>query len=260
MAVADPGDGGAVRSVDRAATVLEVLAREGEATASGIARELGVHPSTVSRLLGVLEAHHLVERTPAGPVRLGTGVLRLAAATRARLDLVEQAREVCEELAQRLGETVNLAVYRDGAAINLHQSRGSSTVVMHNWVGDRTVLHATASGKVLLAHRTAAERARLLGGGLERFTDRTRTEVAGLEEELGEVRRRGWAQAVEEYEVGLNAVAVPVLDGGGDVVAALSAAGPAYRLEPGQLAEAAALLAEGAREIGRRMGFGPAGA
>lgn len=246
---------GSVQSVERAAQVLDILARDGEAGVGSIARELGVHASTASRLIGSLQAYDLIERVDAGgSVRLGVGVLRLAAATRSRLDLTAQAGPVCEALAEELGETVNVAVFRDGAAINLYQAQGTSTVAMHDWVGDRTVLHATSSGKMLMAYLDAAEREQLLSAELERFTDRTVTSADALREELVEARERSWAQAVEEFEHGLNAVAAPVRGPEGTVIAALSAAGPTYRLAPERLAGTAEVLLRAAGEISRRLG------
>src|SRR5690625_6457626 len=89
---------GAVQSVDRAARVLEILARDGESGVGRLARELGVHRSTASRLVSALRAHDLVERTEGdASLRLGVGVLRLAAATRSRLDLTAQAGPVRSE-------------------------------------------------------------------------------------------------------------------------------------------------------------------
>lgn len=247
---------GTVQSVDRAARVLEIIARDGESSVGRISRELEVHGSTASRLLTSLAAHDLVERLDtSGTVRLGVGVLRLAAATRSRLDLTAQARPVCDALAEELGETVNVAVYRDGAAINVHQAQGTSTVALHNWIGDRTVLHATSSGKMLLAHLEQSEIAALLAAPLERFTEQTITSAAALQEQLQQARERGWAQAVEEYEDGLNAVAVPIRGPEGAVVAALSAAGPTYRLAPESLPAAARALRTAAEEISRRLGY-----
>lgn len=246
---------GSVQSVDRAARVLEILARDGESGVGKVARELDVHRSTASRLISALQSHDLVERADgSGAVRLGVGVLRLAAATRPRLDLTAQAGPVCEALAERIGETVNVAVFRDGAAINLYQAQGTSTVAMHNWVGDHTVLHATSSGKMLMAHLDQAERELLLAAPLERFTQHTVTDPALLREQLDEARRRGWSGVVEEFEEGLNAAAAPIRGPEGTVIAALSVAGPTYRLGPADLPDAATSLIDAATEISRRLG------
>lgn len=249
---------GTVQSVDRAAQVLEILAREGRSGVGRIAQELGVHQSTVSRLVTALEAHDLVERqTEGGAVQLGIGILRLASATRSRLELAAEGGPVCEALAEQLGETVNLAVYRSGAAVNLYQAQGTRTVALHNWVGDATVLHATSSGKVLLAHLTPTRREEVLAAGLERFTPRTVLDPEVLRAQLQETARRGWAVVEEEYEEGLNAVAAEIRGLEGEVVAALSVAGPAYRLGRQRLPEIAGEVQRAAAEVSSRLGHRP---
>jgi len=249
------GRSGAVQSVDRAVQVLETLAREDGASIALLARELEVHASTASRLVASLERHDLIERGENGTVQLGVGLLRLAAAARPRRDLTAIAGPVCEALAEELGETVNVAVLRGGVAVNLYQAQARSTVAMHNWVGDRTVLHATSSGKMLLAHLESDQRRDLLRGELESFTAHTLTDPAVLEAQLDEARERGWAEAIEEYEDGLVALAAPVRGPEGTVIAAVSAAGPAYRLSPQHLPEAAVVLRRAAAEISRRLGY-----
>lgn len=244
-----------MQSVDRAVRVLEMLASHGEAQVSDIARELDVHASTASRLVAALEAHELVERPlGGGPVQLGVGLLRLAGATASQLDVTSQAQPLCDALAAELGETTNVAVLSGGVAINVCQATGTSTVAMQNWVGQHTVLHATSSGKVLLAHLEDRDLDALLRGTLERFTEHTLTSAA-LRTELAAVYDAGWATAVEEYEEGLNAVAAPVRAHDGSVIAALSAAGPAYRLSPDRLPEIAAAVIRTADEVSRRMGY-----
>ena len=137
------GESGAgVQSVDRAAHILEILARRGTAGVSEVALDIGVHKSTAFRLLSALEERGLVEQTrDRGKYRLGLGILRLASTVPGRLDLVGQGRPVCEQLAAEFGETVNLAVLRSHHAVNLDQSRGSAAIAAHNWVGQLTPLH-----------------------------------------------------------------------------------------------------------------------
>ena len=144
--------GTTVQSVDRALSILELLARDGEAGVTEIANELGVHKSTAFRLLATLEAHRLVEQDgDRGRYRLGVGNLRLAGATTARLDLVTEARPVCRQLAADTGETVNITVRSETSALYLDQVAGSSALQSHNWVGQHIPLHATSNGKVLLS-------------------------------------------------------------------------------------------------------------
>ncbi len=250
-------DGSGVQSVDRAISVLEILARRGEAGVSDVAAELQVHKSTAFRLLASLEARGLVEQADArGKYRLGFGIVRLAGAVSARMDITRHGRAVCERLAAAIGETVNLAVAQGSHAVNLDQVRGPSAVTAYNWVGQPTPLHATSSGKVLLAWLDTDRLGALIGPGpLPRFTPATLTTAAEVAPDLAAVRDRGYAVTVEEYELGLNAVAAPVRDHSGGVVAAVSASGPAYRFTAERMHALAPLLLEGAGEISRRMGF-----
>ncbi|MEV7808674.1 IclR family transcriptional regulator [Microbispora sp. NPDC088329] len=253
---ARPEGSGGVQSVDRAVTILEILSQRGEAGVSEVAAEIGVHKSTAFRLLGALEARGLAEQAEdRGKYRLGFGVVRLAAGVAARLDLVQQSRPVCRRLAEEIGETVNIAVARSHYAINLDQVRGRAAVTAHNWVGQPTPLHATSSGKVLLAHLDERHRERLIAAaGLERFTPATVTDADELRRQLDEAARRGFAVTVEEYEIGLNAIAAPIRSYEGEVVAAVSASGPAYRFSEERMRELAPVLVAGADDISHRLG------
>ncbi|MGW7820526.1 IclR family transcriptional regulator [Streptomyces puniciscabiei] len=246
-----------VQSVDRAVSVLEILAQRGEAGVSEVAAEIDVHKSTAFRLLGALEARGLVEQAAErGKYRLGFEIVRLAGAVTGRLDLTQQGREVCERLSEEIGETVNIAVLREHYAVNLHQVRGPGAVGTHNWVGQLTPVHATSSGKILLAHLPAAQRAQVLAtSGLHRLTPHTLTSRTELEKNLTEARERGYAVTLEELEPGLHAMAAPIRSHHGEVVAALSASGPAYRFTAERMHELAPLLLKGAEETSHRMGY-----
>ena len=245
-----------VQSVDRALTILEVLARVGEAGVTEIAGELDVHKSTAFRLVSTLEAHRLVEQTSErGRYRLGVGVLRLAGATTARLDLVQEARPVCRQLAADTGETVNIAVLSESSALYLDQIAGSSALQPHNWVGQHIPLHATSNGKVLLSGLDDAQVSAILGT-LSRYTTTTITKKGKLREELATVRERGYAVAVDELEEGLTAIAAPIRNAHGDVVASMSVSGPTFRLSDARVDEALPLLVEAAGEVSHRLGWG----
>ncbi len=262
-----PGGPSTVQSVDRAISVLEILAHAGECGVTEIAGELGVHKSTAFRLVAALENRGLVEQnTDRGKYRLGLGILRLAGATTARLDLVQESRALCKALAVETGETVNLTVLSDGAALYVDQVAGSSALQSHNWVGQRIPLHATSNGKVLLADLPDQEAVRVVGRSLRAYTDSTVTSPTELVRQLADVRACGYAVAVDELEVGLTAVAAAVRNAHGDVVASVSVSGPSFRLAGERLDAATAATVEAADELSRRLGWrspavaGPTGA
>ncbi len=215
-----------MQSVERALAILEILARTGEAGVTVIAAELGVHKSTAFRLLAALENSGLVEQVAdRGKYRLGMGILRLAGATTARLDVVQEARPICRALAAGTGETVNVAMLAGGSALYVDQVAGGSSLQAHNWVGQHIPLHATSNGKVLLSELTDAELTTTLGP-LAAHTDATITTRKALRAQLAEVREHGYAVAVDELEVGLTAVAAPIRNAHGDIAASLSRVRP----------------------------------
>lgn len=254
-----PGPGtapGGVQSVDRAVAVLEFLAQHGESGVSEVAGAIDVHKSTAFRLLGALEAHGMVEQDgERGKYRLGFGIVRLAGAVTGRIDVTKYGRKICDRLAQELGETMNIAVLEAACVINLDQVRGPSAIAAQNWVGRQTPLHSTSNGKVLLAHLPPERRHELIAeAGLPATTPHTLTSEKDLEAALAEVRARGYALTVEEYEEGLNAIAAPVRSATGATVAALTASGPAFRFTEERMHDIAPALVEGAEAISRRLG------
>jgi DNA-binding IclR family transcriptional regulator len=255
---AGPGreDAGPVQSVDRAVAILEILARDGEAGVTEVARELGVHKSTASRLLAALDRRELVAQDAArGRYRLGMGLVRLAGAAGRGLDLVQESRPVCRALAQEVGETVNLAILSGRDALYLDQVAGPAALSPHNWAGQRIPLHATSDGKVLLAYLPEAEVAESLAPPLARFTERTITDLARFPALLAAIRRQGYATAVEELEAGLTAVAAPVRNAEGVVVASISASGPSFRIPADRIPVLAGSVRRAAAEISRRLGW-----
>jgi DNA-binding IclR family transcriptional regulator len=173
----------------------------------------------------------------------------------AGLDLVRTARPVMEDLADRTHETVNMGVLSGDDVIYIDQASGARSIVSVSWVGRRTPLHCTAAGKVLLAFAPAGERERLLALPLTAETSRTIVSVATLRAQLDQVRKHGYAQTLEELEDGLNAVAAPVRQADGQIIAALSVSGPAFRVRAIDLPRIGRLAVDAATATSRRLGF-----
>src|SRR3989449_8537826 len=201
-----------VRAVDRAISILDVLAQGGTRTGAEIARELRVHRSTALRLLGTLERHALVERDQrTARYRLGRRLPQLASVVTGEFDLRYVARPVCEQLAAAAGETATLDVLAGDVIVPIEQATASTSVVSVNWLGRRTPVHCTASGKGMLAFGPAPVRDRLLTLPLDRVTPNTITDRAKLEAQLEDARHAGVARTHEDLEVGLDAIAAPVV-------------------------------------------------
>ncbi|MEV6769903.1 IclR family transcriptional regulator [Nocardia sp. NPDC051030] len=249
-------DGAAVQSVDRALAALEIVAKLGAAGVTEIAAELGVHKSTVSRLIAVLEARGYVQQlSERGKYRLGFTVVRLAGSTSAHMDLPRQSQDVCDELAARVGETTNIAILDSDRIVNVVEAVGSAGVALRTWVGQSCPAHATSSGKVLLSDLTAPDLRAHLNRRLESFAPNTITDLPTLRTQLAQIKTQGWAACEEELEIGLNAVAAPIRDSDGRIIAALSVSGPSYRMSAQSFPEIAAQAVESAAVISRRLGY-----
>src|SRR5918996_3977500 len=240
-----------VAAVERAVALLDALAGGVELGTNELARRTGLHPSSVSRLLATLAAAGLVEHSEStGRYRLGLRLLDLGNAVLARLDLREVARPHLRALVAATGETATLSAPGDPDAITVDFVQSSSSVQSVARLGRPSVAHATATGKVALAFGEVP----LPSGPLRAFARRTITDRRRLAAEVERVRARGWAEAVEEREEDLSAVAAPVFASGGELVGIVGVQGPASRFDTGARRSARAPLLEHARAVSQALG------
>lgn len=238
------------QAVERALSMLTLLAQRGPSGVTELARELGVHKSTASRLMAALERYRFVEQVGRrGKYRLGFGIVRLAGATAAQLDIAAESTPVCVRLAAELRGTVSLSVLEGDGATTIVQEPNTE----RNWIGLRVPLHATASGKVLLAGFGFEQLGVTLERPLERFTAHTVTARGALLADLSRVRERGWAATSGEFESELNSVAVPVRGPGGRIAGALAVSAGRDQLGPADFQDVARVLAQAAAEIVDRL-------
>ncbi len=245
-----------VQSIRRAFAVLDAL-DEGPLGVTDVADRSGLPKSTAARLLATLVVEGAVEQVPGETAyRLGPRLVTLGGGFSLIRSLAAVGRPVLADLAHGSGEAAGLGV-PDGDLIHyIDQVDTPNPVLVRDWTGARAPLHAVSSGQVLLAFRTPAAIERYLAGSLERFTSRTLAEPDAVRERLRDVRRHGFAWAIEEFDAGISSVAAPIADGSGEVIAAVHIHGPSYRFPAagtqGDLAQAvvagAARIAAGLRE------------
>jgi DNA-binding IclR family transcriptional regulator len=221
-----------------------------------IARRVGLHKSTVSRILATLQEAHLVERDQAsGRYSLGAGIVALAGPLLANLNVREVAHSHLRHLADVTGESVSLSVWNHGEAVNVDQVFGPGLIQHIAPVGTRNPAHCTATGKLFLAHAPADESRAILARGFPRFTDRTIGDAETLLAELELVRQRGYAVNDRELSDNLVAVAAPIRDHRGEVVAAVGVSAPAFGNAPDRLDQFTVHVIETAAKISRRLGY-----
>lgn len=223
--MAEPARG--TQAVERAAALVATVVRADEPLAfAELAEGCGLAKSTTSRLLTALERAELLERDAAGSYRAGP-LFWLYAARHDRWDeLVRLAMPTMQQLGNDTLETVNLAVSRGDRVVQIGQVDSQYMLGTRDWTQISVPPHASALGQVLYAHAALP----VPRGALEPVTPRTVADGVALERRLAQVRRRGWAVTVDELEIGLCGVAVPLHGGAGEVVAALGVSGPTQRL------------------------------
>jgi IclR family acetate operon transcriptional repressor len=242
---------GRIEASQRAVAILDALAEAGEVGTNELGRLTGLPASTVSRQLGTLAAAGLVEQdVDSGRYRLGIKVVRLANAVLARLDVRRIARPHLEELVRITGETATLHVPGEDDAVTVDVVPSAHYIQHVTQLGRPSIAHASSAGKVMLAFAGRP----LPTGPLRAYTPRTITTRAALAAEIERVRRDGYAEAFEEREPGLAAVAAPVWSSTGALAAIVALQGPTSRFGRAELRAAVPSLLRHAGAISERLG------
>ncbi len=243
---------GRIEASSRAVAILDALADAGEVGTNELARRTGLPPSTVSRQLGTLAAAGLVEQdAESGRYRLGIHVVRLANAVLARLDVRRVARPHLEELVRITGETATLHVPGEEDAVTVDFVPSAHFIQHVTQLGRPSIAHATSAGKVMLAFTDRP----LPRPPLRAYTPRTITSTKALAAEIERVRAQGFAEAFEEREPGLAAVAAPVWSSTGALAAIVALQGPTARFGEAEVGAAVDPLLERAAAISAELGW-----
>lgn len=248
-------------SLEHGLAVLEMLANAREQTLglSELAQRVGLHKTTVARVLATLAAHGYVEQDPrTRRYRLTLKLFELGSLCLARIELVREARPILEDLARASGEVVHLAVLDQGEVVYVDKVESEQTIRMYSRVGRRSPVHCTGVGKALLAFvDDPTFEAIVAQRGLPSYTPHTITDPQRLREHLARVRETGVAFDDEEHEPGIRCVAAPVRDHRSVVVASISVAGPAVRMTRQRLQELVEPVRQAAAAISARLGYRP---
>jgi len=221
----------------RAIRLLKLFTAEApELQLAQISSMSALNKTTTHRLLQALHSEELLDRNPGtGAYRLGPGMMALGVQALSSNDLRLRARPLLKRLAEETGETATLEIPIDDTMLILDEVTSKHFLGAAGNVGTRWPIHATSTGKVLIAfEQRGPER---LGTELRSLTPSTITQFDKLEKELGDIRRRGFAEVVDELEVGLSGVAAVVRGGMGEVLGALSICGPSQRMSENRRAQ-----------------------
>jgi len=246
------------RSVSRAVGILQAFDEErSELGVTELAQLTDLDKATVYRMLNALQQGGMIEQNPeTTKYHLGFGVVRLAGLALRHLSLPGIARPHLRKLVSTSQETVNLSVMTDeGKMINIDGITSPRMVRNVGWIGREMPAHTVSGGKVMLAYLPDARVDEILAHELKSATLRTITDPAELRQELGWIRARGYGIAEGELEEGLSAVAAPIWNHEGQVVAIISISGPSFRLPRERLIELGRVTKKTAKAISKQLGY-----
>jgi DNA-binding IclR family transcriptional regulator len=249
--------GAGTEAAARVADVL-LLFTDGPATlgVTRIARDLGLSKAVVHRILQSLTARGMTSYEPSSrEYRLGPAIAALGARALRESNLRSAALEVLRRLRDETGETATLTSPVPNGRVYLEQFEGVHEIKMTVELGRRFPLHAGSSGKCMLAFLPAAEQDHMLEGRLDTLTPDTIVDPAALRTELAEIRARGYAVSAGERQRDAASVAAPVFGLSGEVIGAISACGPRYRLTADFAERIASQVTAAAAQISQRMGW-----
>jgi DNA-binding IclR family transcriptional regulator len=242
-----------IRAVDRALDILTCFTpATPELSMTQIAEQVGMHKSTVHRLLGTLEGKKFLERDPLTSLyRPGIRLFQLAFLTLEHNTLRRMAAPFLRQLCEQYRENANLAILDDTYVVYLDVIDSPQRVKLAAVIGQRLPAFCTASGKAILAFMPDEQVMKILEQGMPRHTQHTISAPAAILENFRQVKETGYAFSDQEFENGINAVAAPLLDAEQKPFASISIAGPSFRLTHERMQELGPLVKAAAQEIAR---------
>lgn len=245
-----------VRAVERAIQILECFDdQHPERGISEIAQAVGLHKATAYRIVTTLVNYGYLEWiAEAQKYRLGLALTNLGFKVIRRMDLRHEALPYMKQLVEKWDETCDLSIFDQEKVFYIEVLRGDHALTISAAVGQRLPAYCTASGKLFLAYLPEPELIKILDQPLTKYTENTITSPDQLRKQLNDIRNQGYAVDYEEYEQGVCALAAPIFNRMGSVIATIGSPSPTSRMTPERIAKIAESFKEAARAISQRMG------
>ncbi|MEW6377386.1 MAG: IclR family transcriptional regulator [Thermodesulfobacteriota bacterium] len=227
-------------------------------TVSEISKKLGYSQSKTYRLVRTLIQYgFLQENNGTAQYSLGLNALRLGLLAQQRFNISEIARPFMKELSVLTKETVLLTTVNDTKGIVLERVESEEPIRYSLFQpGAYLPLHGGASSKILMAFLPEKDWDRIISKeGLRRYTPHTITDLDQLKTHLREIKKRGYAFSDQEVDRDVRAVAAPILNSRGELVAGLSIAGPVYRINKKKVSFLGKLVIDYAQKISSHLGY-----
>lgn len=245
-----------IGSLEKALILIDELARcGGEVGVTELANRLSLSKNQVFRILTTLKEYNYVHQTANKTYRLGSKFFEIGQKLISQSDLIQATGPQMDWLRDETGETIHLFV-RDGRqAVCIARRESRAAIGLSAQIGRRFLMHAGACPKAILAFqdRTFIDRV-VAEYGMPRYTEHTIVTREALDEQLAEIRERGYAESDEDLDPYAYSIAIPIPGVTGRVNMAMSVAGPAHRFTVEHRERAFDLLVEARRRINETLG------
>ncbi|HHV10622.1 MAG TPA: IclR family transcriptional regulator [Clostridiales bacterium] len=249
-----------VQAAERIFGVLETLAVTGPIGLVELSTRLGLHKSTVHRLLlSLICMGYVNQDEETGKYMLSFKIVELSGRVLSKVDIINLVRPYMEELANSCRETVHFVQRRGTEVFYLDKVAPlyprESAIRMASQVGLARPLYCSAVGKAILAEMTDSEVRYLWDNSLiEKKTEKTITEYQELQKELAQIREKGYALDNEENEIGVRCIAACIKNHNGIPGNAFSISAPAVRMSDERIAVLAQDVLKTKRTIQKALG------
>ena len=226
-----------------------------------LAEAIGSNKSTVYRFLADLSKLGVLYKDPVTEkYSLGLKLFELGNRVQLKSAFVDKTHPVLVEVAKQITETVHIAVWKNNQAFHVDKVESPQGLKISSHIGSYAPAYSTALGKILLANLPKKEQSGVIQYLFNEqtpvaFTENTITNLETLIKELNNIRSKGYALDREEAEIGLICVGIPILNQANEVVASLSASGPANRFKEEKIKDYVSILRKGAIAIQQKIGF-----
>lgn len=215
-----------------------------------LAKRTGHNKTTTYRLLSTLESINVVQKNAEDKYILGLKLFELGNLVPIYKSLRNASKIPLENIAKEIKETVHFGVFRQNKVLYLNKAESPQGLKVSTQIGSSQKAYCTALGKVLLAFSSAKQIANYLEEtSLVSCTENTITDLNVFKEELQKIKENGYALDMEELEIGLICIAIPVFNQQKDIVASISVSGPSSRFKFENIDDYLSIIKNGARDI-----------
>ena len=239
------------QSIIKAFTVLDAFTDDKkEWGVRELANKTGYNKSTTYRLLSTLVFLNVIHQNENEKYCLGSKLFELGNRVSLYKSLITATNQPIKNVALEIQETVLLSILKEHQVFYINKADSLQGLKISTSIGSYQPIHATASGKLLLAFSSIEKQEKYFKkNNFTKFTKKTITKIPDLKTELHIIKKQGYALDLEELELGLICIAIPIYNKKGNTIASISASGPSSRFKIENVQNYISILQKGASLI-----------